>query len=862
MNKQQLAAKIWESANQMRSKIEANEYKDYILGFIFYKYLCDKEEKFAKQEGYTAEDILLLSEEDADNVNYFKENLGFFIAYDNLFSTWIKLGRDFDVSNVRDALSAFSRLISKEHKKLFDGIFDTLKTGLSKLGENAQSQTKAISSLIHLIKDIPMNSKQDYDVLGFIYEYLISMFAATAGKKAGEFYTPHEVSVLMSEIVAHALKDRKSIQIYDPTSGSGSLLINIGNSVAKHMDDENNIKYYAQELKQNTYNLTRMNLVMRGIIPSNIITRNADTLEDDWPYFDENDPVGTYNPLYIDAIVSNPPYSQKWDNENKESDPRYARFGLAPKTKADYAFLLHDLFHLKPDGIMTIVLPHGVLFRGGEEGAIRRNLIEQNHIDTIIGLPANIFFGTGIPTIIMVLKQHRTNTDVLIIDASKGFEKVGKNNCLRARDIKKIADTFISRNTLPKYSKVVSRDEIRANEYNLNIPRYVDSSAQEESFDIYATMFGGIPQSEISQLGDYWDAFTTLKNALFDDVSSQYTHIKTDDVKKTITEHKDIKTFTDKFDASFGDFSDFLKRELLEQLITLRIQKEQSILSDAIFKRLANIPLIDNYEAYQLLDDNWHIIAVDLEIIQTEGFEATKQVDAHMVLKKKDGKEQEVQEGWVGHVMPFDLVQKTYLKEELEALRKKEHRLAEILAQYEEILESLSEEEKEMDTIKESKDGFFNAEVAKEAKQLKAEMKKKIKFEQESYEAKILEVDALIEEEKGLKKEVKADTEALHVKTKKTIETLSESQVYELLELKWITPLTDALYKLPNGVIDTLTCKLQELASKYETTLQNIEDEIQKTEKELALMVDELDGETFDMKGLKAFKELLEGHNG
>ena len=862
MNKQQLAAKIWESANQMRSKIEANEYKDYILGFIFYKYLCDKEEKFAKQEGYTAEDILLLSEEDADNVNYFKENLGFFIAYDNLFSTWIKLGRDFDVSNVRDALSAFSRLISKEHKKLFDGIFDTLKTGLSKLGENAQSQTKAISSLIHLIKDIPMNSKQDYDVLGFIYEYLISMFAATAGKKAGEFYTPHEVSVLMSEIVAHALKDRKSIQIYDPTSGSGSLLINIGNSVAKHMDDENNIKYYAQELKQNTYNLTRMNLVMRGIIPSNIITRNADTLEDDWPYFDENDPIGTYNPLYIDAIVSNPPYSQKWDNENKESDPRYARFGLAPKTKADYAFLLHDLFHLKPDGIMTIVLPHGVLFRGGEEGAIRRNLIEQNHIDTIIGLPANIFFGTGIPTIIMVLKQHRTNTDVLIIDASKGFEKVGKNNCLRARDIKKIADTFISRNTLPKYSKVVSRDEIRANEYNLNIPRYVDSSAQEESFDIYATMFGGIPQSEISQLGEYWNAFATLKNALFDDVSSQYTHIKTDDVKKTITEHKDIKTFTDKFDASFGDFSDFLKRELLEQLLTLRIQKEQSILSDAIFKRLANIPLIDNYEAYQLLDDNWHIIAVDLEIIQTEGFEATKQVDAHMVLKKKDGKEQEVQEGWVGHVMPFDLVQKTYLKEELEALRKKEHRLAEILAQYEEILESLSEEEKEAETIKESKDGFVNAEVAKEAKQLKAEMKKKIKFEQESYEAKILEVDALIEEEKGLKKEVKADTEALHVKTKKTIETLSESQVYELLELKWITPLTDALYKLPKGVIDTLTCKLQELASKYETTLQNIEDEIQKTEKELALMVDELDGDDFDMKGLKAFKELLEVHNG
>lgn len=861
MNKQQLAAKIWESANQMRSKIEANEYKDYILGFIFYKYLCDKEEKFAKQEGYSTEDIQSLSEEDAENVTFFKEKLGFFIAYENLFSTWIKQGRDFDVSNVRDALSAFSRLISKEHKKLFDGIFDTLQTGLSKLGENAQSQTKAISSLIHLIKDIPMNSKQDYDVLGFIYEYLIGMFAATAGKKAGEFYTPHEVSVLMSELVAHALKDRKKIEIYDPTSGSGSLLINIGNSVAKHMDDENNIKYYAQELKQNTYNLTRMNLVMRGIIPSNIITRNADTLEDDWPYFDENDPMGTYAPLYIDAIVSNPPYSQKWDNENKESDPRYAPFGLAPKTKADYAFLLHDLFHLKPDGIMTIVLPHGVLFRGGEEGSIRRSLIERSHIDTIIGLPANIFFGTGIPTIIMVLRQQRKNTDVLIIDASKGFEKVGKNNKLRARDIKKIADTFINRSTLPNYSKVVNWDEIRANEYNLNIPRYVDSSAQEESFDIYATMFGGIPQSEISQLSEYWDAFATLKHALFDDVESAYTHIKTDDVTKTITEHNDIKTFMNTFDAAFGDFRDFLKEELLEQLPTLKIQKEQSVLSDAIFERLSHMPLIDGYEAYQLLDDNWHSIAVDVEIIQTEGFEATRQVDANMVLKKKNGKEEEVQEGWVGHIMPFSLVQETYLKEELEALRKKEHRLAEILAQYEEILESLSEEEKEANTINESKDGFINAEVAKEAKELKAHMKKKVKFEQDSYEAKILSIDALIEEEKTLKKQLKVDTEDLHVKTKKTIETLEDGQVYELLELKWINPLVEALYKLSKGVIDNLTCKLQELANKYETTLQNIEDEIQKTEKALALMVEVLDGDTFDMQGLQAFKALLEGRH-
>lgn len=275
MNKQQLAAKIWESANKLRSKIEANEYKDYILGFIFYKYLSDREVKFLRENDFSQEDIEGLDESDPETMNFIRDNIGYFIAYKDLFSTWLQMERDFDISNVRDALSAFSRLINVSHKKVFSGIFKTLETGLSKLGENSASQTKAVSSLIQLIKDIPMNGRQDYDVLGFIYEYLISMFAANAGKKAGEFYTPHEVSLLMSQIVANHLKNRAEIKIYDPTSGSGSLLINIGHSVARFMSDTDRIKYYAQELKENTYNLTRMNLVMRGILPDNIVTRSC-----------------------------------------------------------------------------------------------------------------------------------------------------------------------------------------------------------------------------------------------------------------------------------------------------------------------------------------------------------------------------------------------------------------------------------------------------------------------------------------------------------------------------------------------------------------------------------------------------------
>lgn len=859
MNKQQLAAKIWESANQMRSKIEANEYKDYILGFIFYKYLSDKELQFAIKQDFSDNDIKALSEEDTETVEHIKSNIGYFIAYKDLFSTWVKMGKDFDVSNVRDALSAFSRLISPAHKKLFDGIFETLQTGLSKLGESSASQTKAISDLIHLIKDIPMDGRQDYDVLGFIYEYLISMFAANAGKKAGEFYTPHEVSLLMSEIVADHLKDRKEIQIYDPTSGSGSLLINIGSSVARHIDDKNNIKYYAQELKQNTYNLTRMNLVMRGILPSNIVTRNGDTLEEDWPYFDENDAINSYNPLYVDAVVSNPPYSQQWDSSHKETDPRYARFGLAPRTKADYAFLLHDLFHIKPDGIMTIVLPHGVLFRGGEEGQIRKKLIEGNHIDTIIGLPANIFFGTGIPTTIMVLKQRRDNTDILIVDASKGFKKEGKNNLLRASDIKRTADAVINRKPNPKFSKVVSRDVIRANEYNLNIPRYVDSSENAESWDIYASMFGGIPEKEINELTAYWQAFPKLREDLFSKTSADYAELKVDDVKNAITEHTNVKEFAKNFKAAFDDFHSFLKTELLTKMEAVPVTKEETILSEVIFKRLKKLPLIDKYEAYQLLDDDWTKIEIDLEIIQTEGFAATKKVNPNLVLKKKNGKEQEVQEGWIGHIMPFELVQGTYLKKELQQLKQKESRLLEITAGYEEFLDALSEEEKESQEVNDTKDGFVNATVIKVANQLKAEIKKNGAFDDDSYEAKIIKVAELLAEEKVLKAKVKIETAKLHLLTKATIEKLTEVQVYELLELKWISPLVTSLNRLPELLIKELTVKVQALAEKYAVTYAHITEEIQETETVLASHIDELVGNEFDMKGLSEFKSKLNG---
>lgn len=853
MNKQQLASKIWESANKMRSKIEANEYKDYILGFIFYKFLSNKEIRTLESMHYPKDRLKEITEDKTSIVETLQNANGYFIEYNNLFSTWIEMRNDFDISNVRDALSAFTRLIKSTHKKVYDGIFNTLETGLSKLGDTSQSQTKAVKDLIYLINDIPMDNKQDYDVLGFIYEYLISNFAANAGKKAGEFYTPHEVSLLMSEIIAEHLKDRDKIEIYDPTSGSGSLLINIGKTASKYIKEENKIKYYAQELKQNTYNLTRMNLIMRGILPDNIVTRNGDTLEDDWPYFDEHQ---AYNPLFVDAVVSNPPYSQNWDPKDREVDARYKEYGLAPKSKADYAFLLHDLYHLKSDGIMTIVLPHGVLFRGGEEGEIRKNLIEHNNIDTIIGLPANIFFGTGIPTIIMILRKDRDNTDTLIIDASKGFVKEGKNNKLRACDIKKIVDTVINRESIPKFSKVIERAEIRKNDYNLNIPRYVDSSEESESYDIYSLMNGGIPKEEIKKYNHYFEVFPNLKTDLFENINDLYCKLKIDDLHSYIMDHQDIINYKNDYKEKFKNFDEYLKEELINNIDNVDITEEESKLSNSLFNRLENVSLVDKYSAYQILDDFWNIISGDLELIKSEGIKACNKIDPIMETKKKNGKETEVQTGIKGHIIPLDFVIDYKLKDLKNNIISKENRISEIESRVNEIFDSLDEDEKlEIEsTLTEENDAFIPKEIEKKAKEYL-----KSSLSEGTIEKKVIEANNLFEEQKKLTKDIKNLNNNIEIEVQKEIENLNYEDICILLNKKWIDPIINGLDKMINDIVIEFAKSIEKLSTKYEQTLKDIDNEISKTEKELVSMMDELTGSEYDMKGLEDFKSLICG---
>ena len=407
-----------------------------------------------------------------------------------------------------------------------------------------------------------------------------------------------------------------------------------------------------------------------------------------------------------------------------------------------------------------------------------------------------------------------------------------------------------TRSSVEKFSRLVSREEIRRNEYNLNIPRYVDSSEKAESWDIYASMFGGIPDSELEELHRYWDAFPDLRDALFASDNGAYCRLNVPDLVSAVRYHPSVTDFFSRYEGTFRDFPDFLRRELLDGMQTLNTAQEEATLSDAIFSRLEGIPLVDRYGAYQLLDEVWSKIAVDLEIIQTEGFAAAKQVDPNMVSKKKDGQDQEVQDGWTGHVLPFDLVQKALLPEALSALTALETRLSEISGEYDALLEELSEEDKELDFVGDSKDAFVAAEVKKAIKAKEVEPQTL---------AVLKKVDALINEEKTLRKQLKTDSAALHLKTKETIETLSDASALELLAQKWITPLVDSLRSLPDTILADFTGKLDAICKKYETTFAQVEEEIADTERELTALLDGLTGSEFDMQGLAEFRKLLGG---
>ena len=503
-HKKQLEQQLWNIANTLRGKMNADEFRDYILGFIFYKYLAEKMEIYANKILKEGGDTFSFSEIDENTetgkeyIEAIKEEslekLGYFLKPSELFSAVSKRGNHNEDSTKSDAVAEDTtetyntkdNFILEDLQKIlnniqnstmgtdseedFEDLFEDMDLNSTKLGKSPEARNEIIAKVLaHLDKIDFKLENTELDVLGDAYEYLIGKFASGAGKKAGEFYTPQEVSMVLAKLVTTGKKKLKSV--YDPTCGSGSLLLR----VAKEVDEVNN--FYGQELNRTTYNLARMNMILHGVHYRKFDIKQEDTLE---------------HPQHLEhrfeAIVANPPFSAKWSsNQLFMSDDRFSQYGkLAPGSKADFAFVQHMVHHLAENGQMALVLPHGALFRGGAELHIRKYLIEEkNFLDAVIGLPANIFYGTSIPTCILVFKKCRENPeDILFIDASTHFEKVKTQNMLTEGDIEKIVNTYRERKIEDKYSYSSTLAEVSENDYNLNIARYVDTFKEEDSIDI------------------------------------------------------------------------------------------------------------------------------------------------------------------------------------------------------------------------------------------------------------------------------------------------------------------------------------------------------------------------------------------
>lgn len=517
-NARELTSKLWAMANDLRGKMDASEYRDYILGFIFYRYLSKRQERYLANSGLLEFTDTENSSNPQDVNNAFARQVALDgledwredLALQNGYAidpeyTWTTIINKVQTQTIRpdDYQNLFSQfkanaLLNTNATEDFKDVFDNINLMDSSLGNSVSARAKALSQLVERIDSIDFHDDSGHDILGDVYEYLIAEFAGASGKKAGEFYTPHEVSRVLAKLVTYVSTDSseeakeviehasRPFMVYDPTMGSGSLLLTVQHELKSETDnpDTARVHFFGQEINRTTYNLARMNLMMHDVKYQYMDLRCADTLESDWPNgMDEN---GIDHPEFFDAVVANPPYSLKWDNaESKLKDPRFKDYGkLAPKSKADYAFVEHGIYHLKPSGRMAIVLPHGVLFRGAAEGTIRKAIIDKNYLDAVIGLPSNLFYSTGIPTVILVFRKDRKTNDVLFIDASQHFEKDKKQNRLREEDIDLILETYKNRQDVDKLAHVATLEEIKDNDYNLNIPRYVDTFEEEEPIDL------------------------------------------------------------------------------------------------------------------------------------------------------------------------------------------------------------------------------------------------------------------------------------------------------------------------------------------------------------------------------------------
>lgn len=854
---EEIKRRLWEGANELRGSMDASRYKDYMLGLMFYKFLSDrtlenyrvtlkgdKGEEYAKSltekelfESYKTE----YPKYEMDGKNGLNEIITFVLGYcilpQYLYQTWIEdiNSADFAVEEVIESLNYFeSHIGTSEKREDFEKLFSNLDLSDMALGSNLNERSKNIKALILLFSDLDTIALQKGDVLGDAYEYLIGQFAMESGKKAGEFYTPRQVSEVMAQIV---VKSTEITSVYDPTVGSGSLLL----TIKKHLDEETqkNLNYYGQEKNTATYNLTRMNLLLHGVKPERMTIKNGDTLAQDWP----EDPEHPNEGVQFDAVVMNPPYSLKnWNKAGlKVSDPRFEIAGtLPPDSKGDFAFLLHGLFHLGTQGTMTIVLPHGVLFRGAAEGTIRKRLLEKNCIDTVIGLPANLFVNTGIPVVILVLKKNRkVGEPVLMIDASRNFIKAGKQNVLQEKDIAKIVDTYVERREEKGYSHLASREEILQNEYNLNIPRYVETVGEEIPQDVDAHLFGGIPKENIDDLKALQEMAQDILNQSFKEIRTGYVELikPVEEITKEILESDAVIKRKNQLDNEIKNYIEKYWNILRKANTTQRLNSLMDDMLEEIKEILSDYTYMDKYNGYQIVAEIWKkALLHDIEIIASSGFyEAGRIREPNIVIKGSGSKKREERDGYRGAIVPNELIAKHLYGDELKKIEEKRNKIQEIENELSDLLEKAKEESTEdnvlSNVLNEAGESF-------DSKSLKAELKR---TEKGSLEHTLLKkVEKLFADKNHLNKEIKEDESNLKQEVEKRILSLTEGEIDMLMYEKWFGTTVKDIVDLVEIPLRKELGILNMLQERYKDTLTSIDDEIRDLEKILEDMMKEL----------------------
>ncbi len=789
IKKSQIYQQLWESCDEFRGGMDASIYKDYILSILFVKYISDK---YKNQK---------------DSAITIPKGGGF----DDMVALKGK-------AEIGDGMNKIIAKLAEENG--LKGIIDEADFDDSeKLGSGKEKVDK-ISNLISIFQNdnlnFSKNRAEDDDLIGDAYEYLMRHFAQESGKSKGQFYTPSEVSQIIAKVIGANNIKQKSGTVYDPTCGSGSLLLKVANETPK------GITIYGQENDVATKAMAMMNMWIHNNVEADI--RQGNTIAN--PLFKENSNLKTF-----DLVVSNPPFSfKKWTNgidKNHDEFGRFDGYGIPPAKNGDYAFLLHVLKSINSKGKGAIILPHGVLFRGNVEAEIRKKIINRRYIKGIISLPPNLFFGTGIPASIIVFDKENAESrkGIFMIDASKGFIKDGNKNRLQAKDIHKIVDAFTKQLEIPKFSRMVPFSEIanEKNNYNLNIPRYIDSQEREDIQDIEGHLKGGIPESDIDDLEKYWKVYPSVRNLLFSKLRDRYVKLNLEkfEIKSAIFDHDEFKKYLEKMGKAFESW----KKDNLSHLEKLQVGSKPKelihLISEDILEKYSEFVLIDKYDVYQKLRTYW---------------EDTMQDDAYLVsingwnvslypIKDKKGKEK----GWDSDLIPKDIVISKYFskqQEELDSLQEK--------------MDSISQEMQSMDEDNQGDEDMFS-EVRNNEKIINKEIAKRIKeIKNESEFADELEIltkyQTLLEKEKELKAKLKTATANLDKELLAKYNSLKESEIKEMVvHDKWLATIYGSINEELERISHSLAGRIKELAERYETPLPKLTDDV----KELSAKVDQ-----------------------